>query len=87
MLVNAEIKAYFIGNEQNVQKMQHQRQRISPRFLVLEARRRLDRLEPLTALEFQAALSALKLTGIKDCAERIMSDAQKFCLTELLEDL
>jgi len=66
--------------------MQNQRQRIAPRVQVLEARRRIENSEPLSALELQAALSALKLTGIKDCATRIMSDAQRFQLDELLQD-
>ena len=66
--------------------MQNQRQRIAPRVQVLEAKRRLESNEPLSAIEFQAALSALKLTGIKDCATRIISDAQRFQLDELLQD-
>jgi len=62
------------------------RQRIAARVRVLEARRRLENTEPLDAMEFRAALSALKLTGIRDCAERIMADAARFQLDELLND-
>ena len=67
-------------------KMQSNRQRIAPRVQILEAKRRLESNEPLSALEFQAALSALKLTGIKDCATRIMADAARFQLDELLQN-
>jgi len=66
--------------------MLHNRQRIAARVQVLEARRRLENTEPLDAMEFRAAMSALKLTGIKDCAQRIMADAAKLQLDELLED-
>lgn len=66
--------------------MQSNRQRIAPRVQVLEARRRLESNEPLSAIELQAALSALKLTGIKDCAVRLMDDSARFALDSLLEN-
>jgi len=67
--------------------MLYNRQHIAARVQVLEARRRLENTEPLDSMEFRAAMSALKLTGIKDCAERIMADSARFQLDELLQDL
>ena len=64
--------------------MTMQRRYIAPRVQVMNLRSRYTS-EPLTAVQLQAALSALKLTGIPDVGKRLMDDAARFALDELKE--
>jgi hypothetical protein len=58
------------------------RKYIAPRVLVTELRGRYTS-KPFSKSEFQAVLFALKNSGIKDAANRIMDDSARFALDEL----
>jgi hypothetical protein len=66
--------------------MLNRRYNIAPRVLIQEQRGRYTS-PPLEKVELDAAVSAAKLTGIRNLLERYADDAVRFALDELSASL
>jgi hypothetical protein len=66
--------------------MLNTRHRIAPRVLIQELRGK-HTSPPLTKLELDALVSAIKLTGVKDGFRRLSDDNIRYALDELAESI